>query len=141
MFVIALAGMAALFLLLFVGQAQAAVEPVFAVNDIFAALNSGDVDSAAALFAEDATAENAVRRETYRGVSEIRQMLQLMEREGRRFDIVEIQMYGDTITAQVEISDGGLVWATETVEAVVKDGQLQSFTKKAIRLELWRIHR
>jgi ketosteroid isomerase-like protein len=128
--------MVALVLLLFAGQAQAAVDPVFAVNDIFAALNSGDVDTAAALFAEDATAENTVRRESYRGVNEIRQMLQRMERDGRRFDIIELQMYGNTITAQVEISDGGLVWGTESIEAVVNDGQLQSFSVKAIRLEL-----
>lgn len=90
-------------LLSIVRQAQAGIEPVLAVNHIFAALNSGDVDTAVTSFAEDAQAENLVREETYRGVSEIRQMLQQMEREGRRFEIEEIQMDGDMITAQVEV--------------------------------------
>jgi hypothetical protein len=64
-----------------------------------------------------------------------------MQRDGRRFEIVEIQMDGDTITATVEVSDGGFVWGTETIEAVVKDGRLQTFTVTAFRLELWRIRR
>jgi limonene-1,2-epoxide hydrolase len=140
-FVSALAGMAVLVLLLTVQQAQASIGPVLAVNNIFTALSSGDVDRAVASFAEDATAENLVRKETYSDVSEIRQMLQRMQREGRRFDIVEIQMYGDTIKALVEVSDGGFVWGTETIEAVVKDGRLQTFTVKDFRLELWRIRR
>lgn len=135
----ALAGMAVLVLLLSVGKAQAGIEPVLAVNHIFAALNSGDVDTAVGSFAEDATADNLVREETYSGVSEIRQMLQRMHREGRRFDIVEIRMSGDTITAMVEVSDRGYIWGTETIEAVVKDGRLQTFTVTAFRLELWRI--
>jgi limonene-1,2-epoxide hydrolase len=136
-----LAGMAVWVLLLAVRQAQAGIEPVLAVNHIFAALNSGDVDTAVNSFAEDATAENLVRKETYSGVSEIRKMLDQMQREGRRFEIVEIQMNGDTITAKVEVSDGGLVWGTETIEAVVKGGRLQTFTVTDFRLELWRIRR
>lgn len=136
-----LAGIAVLALLLTVRQAQAGIDPVLAVNHIFTALNSGDVETAVASFAEDATAENLVRKETYSGVSEIRQMLQRMQRESRRFDIVKIQMDSDTITAAVEVSDGGFVWGTETIEAVVKGGRLQTFTVKAFRLELWRIRR
>jgi limonene-1,2-epoxide hydrolase len=135
------AGMAVLVLLLTVRQAQASIEPVLAVNNIFTALSSGDVDTAVATFAEDAKAENLVLEESFSGVSEIRQMLQRKQRENRRFEIVEIQMYGDTIKALVEVSDGGFVWGTETVEAVVKDGQLQSFTVTDFRLELWRIRR
>jgi ketosteroid isomerase-like protein len=140
-FVPALAVLAVLVLSLTVGGAQAGIEPVLAVNYIFIALNAGDVDTAVASFAEDATAENLVREETYSGVSEIRQMLERMQRDGRRFEIVEVQMDGDTITATVEVSDGGFVWGTETIEAVVKDGRLQTFTVTAFRLELWRIHR
>jgi hypothetical protein len=41
----------------------------------------------------------------------------------------------------VEVSDGGFVWGTETIEAVVKGGRLQTFTVTAFRLELWRIRR
>jgi limonene-1,2-epoxide hydrolase len=141
MLVPALASLAVMVLILTVRQAQAGIEPVLAVNHIFAALSSGDVDTAADSFAEDAMAENLVRKETYSGESEIRQMLQRMQREGRRYDIVGIQMSGDTITAKVEVSDRGFVWGTETIEAVVKDGRLQTFTVTDFRLELWRIHR
>jgi hypothetical protein len=135
------AGMAVLVLLLTVRQAQASIGPVLAVNNIFTALSSGDVDTAVASFAEDAQAENLVLEETYSGVSEIRQMLQRMQREGRRFDIVEVQMYGDTIRALVEVSDGGFVWGTETIEAEVKDFKMQNFTVTDFQLELWRIRR
>jgi limonene-1,2-epoxide hydrolase len=137
----ALAGLAVLVLLLTVRQAQAGIEPVLAVNHIFDALNTGDVDTAVASFDEAATAENLVREETYSGVSEIRQMLQQMQQDGRRFEIVKVQMDGDTITAMVEVSDRGFVWGTETIEAVVKGGRLQTFTVTAFRLELWRIGR
>lgn len=61
-------------------------------------------------FAEDGTVENLVRSETYHGTDEIRQMLQGMHREGRRYEIVELKLNGDSITTQVEVSDGGFVW-------------------------------
>jgi ketosteroid isomerase-like protein len=136
-----LVGIALLALFLPVRLAQAGIEPVLMVDRIYAALNSGELDTAADAFAEDATAENLVRKETYRGVNEIRQMLQGRQREGRRYEIVSIQMDGDTIMAKVEISDRGFVWGTETIEAEVKDGKLQTYTLKEIRLELWRIGR
>lgn len=120
-------------------MARASIDPILVVDDVFAGINSGNVDRAVAAFAEDATVENKVRSETYRGVSEIRQMLQGMQRQGRRFDIVLVERDGDMITAKVEVSDHGKVWGTETIEAVVKDGKLQTFTVKAFRLELWRI--
>jgi limonene-1,2-epoxide hydrolase len=136
-----LVGMAILALFLPVQLAQAGIEPVLAVDHIYAGLNSGDLDMAVASFARDATAENLVRKETYSGENEIRQMLQGRQREGRRYEIVKIQMDGGTITAIVEISDRGFIWGKETIEAVLKDGKLQSFTLKDIRLELDRIRR
>lgn len=120
-------------------RAQASIGPVLVFDEVFEALNTGEVDTAAASFAEDATAQNLVRKETYSGVSEIRKMLEGMQRNGRRFDIVGIKMDGDMITASVEVSDSGRVWGTETVEAIVKDGKLQSFTVTGFRLELWRL--
>jgi ketosteroid isomerase-like protein len=134
--VTALVGIALLALFLPVRLAQAGIEPVLMVDHIYTALNSGDLDAAVASFAEDATAENRVRKETYTGEKEIRQMLEGRQREGRRYEIVNIQMYGNTITAKVEISDRGFVWGTETIEAELKDGRLQTFTLKEIRLEL-----
>lgn len=128
--------------LLFNGQeAKANHDPVSTINMIFSALNSGKVDTAVASFAEDAIFENRVRDETYSGVSEIRQVLQGMARDGRQFAIVDTEMEGDTITAEVEVSDGGIVWGTETIVALVKDGKLQTFNVAAFRLELWKIGR
>jgi limonene-1,2-epoxide hydrolase len=136
-----LVGIALLALFLPVRLAKAGIEPVLMVDHIYNALNSGDLDTAVASFAEDATAENWVRKETYSGEKEIRQMLEGRQREGRRYEIVNVQMEGNTITAKVEISDRGFVWGTETIEAEVKDGRLQTFTLTAIRLELWRLGR
>lgn len=133
--------MVGLTLLLYGRPAQASHNTFLAINDIYLALNAGEVDTALASFAEDATAENRVRAETYRGVSQIRQMLQEMQRDGRQFDIVDVDMNGNTITAIVEVMDSGYVWGTETVEAVVKGDKLQSFKVVAFRLELWRIGR
>jgi limonene-1,2-epoxide hydrolase len=139
--VTALVRMVILALFLPVRLAQAGIEPVLTVDHIYAALNSGDLDTAVASFAENATAENMVRKETYSGEHEIRQMLQGRQREGRRYDIVKIEMAESMITAKVEISDGGFVWGTETIEANVMDGKIQTFTLKDIRLELYRIRR
>lgn len=123
------------------GPAQASVEPVLVADNVFNAINSGDLENAVSFFAEDATAENNVRSETYQGTQEIRQMLQEMHRENRRFEIVELKMDGDLVTMTVEISDRGLVWGSQTIESIVKDGSVQTFNVKNIRLDLWGIHR
>jgi len=141
LFVTAVLVMVGLTLLLNGRPAQASHNTFLAINDIYSALNAGEVDTALASFAEGATAENKVRKETYRNLSEIRRMLQEMQRDGRQFDIVDVDMNGNTITANVEVMDSGNVWGTETVEAVVKGDKLQSFKVVAFRLELWRIGR
>jgi len=141
LFVTAVLVMVGLTLLLNGRPAQASHNTFLAINDIYSALNAGEVDTALASFAEGATAENKVRKETYRNLSEIRRMLQEMQRDGRQFDIVDVDMNGNTITANVEVMDSGNVWGTETVGAVVKGDKLQSFKVVAFRLELWRIGR
>jgi ketosteroid isomerase-like protein len=132
-------GMAALVFAVNGRQAQASTTPVLAVDSMFTALNSGEMEAAAAAFTSDAVAENKVRGETFAGTDEISQMLAGMYREGRQFKIVDAEMDGDRITAQVEVSDRGIVWGTETILAEVKDSKLRSFTVSAFRLELWRI--
>jgi hypothetical protein len=132
-------GMLGLVMLFNGQQATANFNPVAALENLFAGLNSNEVELALFLFADDAIAKNEVRKEMYRGINEIRQMLQSMQRDGRRFEIVGVEINGDTITARVEVSDKGIVWGTQTIEAVVKDDRLQSFTVKAFSLELWRI--
>lgn len=112
-----------------------------ALENVYASLNAGDVDAALASFAEGASAENAVRLESYRGLSEIRQMLDGMERAGRRFEIVAAEVSGDMITAEVEVSDRGIVWGTEVVSGKLDGDHLMDFSVDAFRLELWRIGR
>ena len=122
--------------------AQAFSHSDLAIDNVFEGINSGDVEMAVTEFAEGATYENLVRKESYTGLSEIRKVLDGMHRPGRRYDIVAVQTNGDTLTARVEVSDRGHVWGTEIIEAVVnQDGSLQSFTVESIRLELWRIGR
>ena len=82
---------------------RAGIQPVVAINQVFTALNSGELDAAVDSFAESAMAENKVRSQLYHGVNEIRGMLQEMGRAGRQYEIVSVEMYGDTITAQVEV--------------------------------------
>lgn len=133
---VALVVMVVSVLFLNAGQAQADIQPILAVDNVFTALNTGQADLGVASFAEDAVIENWVRGETYVGVDEIRRMLQAMPRESRQFDIVRIEMVGNTITLDVEISDHGLVWGTETIVANVKDGKLQTFNVTEFRLDL-----
>jgi limonene-1,2-epoxide hydrolase len=138
-FVVAILMMLGLVLLLKRQQAKANIHSTAAFENVIAALNSSEVDTAMVSFFEDGIAENVVRAETYRGGNEIRQMLQGMQREGRRFDIVDVEIDGDTLTARVEVSDDGIAWGIETIEAVVKGNKLKTFTVKAFRLELWKI--
>ncbi|MBE7474369.1 MAG: hypothetical protein DPW09_45400 [Anaerolineae bacterium] len=118
--------------------AQANVESVFTVDKLFTALNTGEMDAALTAFATDAVVENQVRGETYHGAAEIGPILQAMQREGRQYEIVRMEMAGDTITVAVEISDRGQMWGTETITAEVREGKLQKLTVSAIQLKLWR---
>lgn len=116
-------------------QAKADHQPVVVADSVLTALNAGDVDTATAAFAEDAIIENWIRNETYVGADEIRQMLQGMQREGRQFDIVDVDMAGDTVTLKVEVSDRGIVWATETILVEGNNDKLQSFKVTDFDLE------
>ena len=139
--VVMLVGIVVLALIVNGVQAQDRNEPLLAVNSVFSALSSGEVDTAASAFAENATAENRVRGETYQGLAQIRQMLQAMSANGRQYEVIGYQQTGDTIIAQVEVSDRGLAWGTQTILAEVKDGKVQAFDVAAFRLELWKLGR
>jgi hypothetical protein len=104
---------------------------------LFNALNQRELDTALAAFADDAVIENLVRGETFQGAKEIEPMLQAMQREGRQFDIVRVEMVENTITVAVEISDRGQMWGTETIIAEVSEGKVQKLSVSAIQLKLW----
>jgi limonene-1,2-epoxide hydrolase len=139
--VLALIGIALLALYVTGVQAQDRNEPLATVNGVFSALSSGEVDTAVTAFAENATAENRVRGETYRGLAEIRQMLQDMSTNGRQYEVIGYQQTGDTIIALVEVSDRGHAWGTQTILAEVVDGKVRAFNLAAFRLELWKLGR
>lgn len=122
-------------------DAQASHGAGSAMENVYASLSAGEVDAALASFAEGASAENRVRAESYRGLSEIRTMLAGMQRAGRRFEIVAAEVSGDTIRADVEVSDRGVVWGTQVVSGVLDGEHLKDFSVDAFRLELWRIGR
>lgn len=124
--------------LLMAPPAQANVGSIFTVDKLFTALNTGQMDVALAAFAADAVVENRVRGEAYHGSAEIEPVLQAMQREGRQYEIVRVEMVGDTITLAVEISDRGQMWGTETITAEVSEGKVQKLTVSAIQLKLWR---
>lgn len=84
---------------------------VLIVDAFVEALNSGDVDTAVTIFAENSLVEDLAHHETYLGPAEIRPMLQAMWHEGRQYEIIHLEMTGDTITMNLEISDHGTVWA------------------------------
>src|SRR5262250_2050905 len=77
--------------------AQASVEPIFAANSFFTALNAGNHEAAVAAFTPDAVATLA-RGETYRGQADILNLVQLMEHARRHYEIVEARMVDDTLT-------------------------------------------
>ena len=141
LFTLVLAMVVAAGLLLYSTQARATIAPELAVESVFSALNSGNVDAALAAFAEDAVAEHRVRGENYQGLHEIRKLLEGISRNGRRLDIVRVATEGNRVTVQAEISDGGMVWGTETFVLEMKDDKVQSFSVTGVRLELWKIRR
>jgi limonene-1,2-epoxide hydrolase len=115
--------------------AQASVEPIFTVDSFFAALNAGDHEAAVAAFTPDAVATLA-RGETYRGQSDIVDLVQLMERPGGHYEIVRVRMTNDTVTMDVEVSNQGIRWGEATIVAEVQGGKLHTFHEKSFRLRL-----
>ena len=120
---------------LYIPSAQASVEPIFIVNSFFTALNTGDHKAAVAVFTSDATATLA-RGETYGGQAEIADLVQLMERPGRHYEIDQIHMVDNTVTFNVEVSDQGIRWGEATIVAEVQAGKLHTFHETALRLRL-----
>jgi hypothetical protein len=118
-----------------VPSAQASVEPIFAANSFFTALNAGNHEAAVAAFTPDATATLA-RGETYRGSADILDLVQLMEHPGRHYEIVQARMANDTLTLNVEVSDQGIRWGEATIIAEVQAGKLHTFQETAFRLRL-----
>jgi hypothetical protein len=122
-----------------VSVAQASVEPVLAVDELFTAVTACEIEQATSLFAADAVARNDVANIMYEGAAEISGLLDGWERDGRLFDIVKLEMLDDTVDLTVEISDDGIVWARQSMTAAVNDGKIQNLDVHQIELQLWRV--
>ena len=122
-----------------VSVAQASVEPVLAVDDLFTAVTACEIEQATSLFAADAVARNDVANILYEGSAEISNLLDGWEREGRVFEIVQLEMVDNTVDLTVEISDDGIVWARQAMTAAVQDGKIQNLDVHQIELQLWRV--
>lgn len=118
-----------------VPSAQASVGPIVTVNSFFDALNTGDHKAAVAAFSPDATATLA-RGESYDGQAEIADLVRLMERSGRHYEVVQVRMADNTLTLDVEVSDQGIRWGETTIVAEVQAGKLHTFHETAFRLRL-----
>ena len=118
-----------------VPSAQASVEPIVTVDSFFAALNADNHEAAVAGFTPNATATLA-RGETYAGQVEIADLVQLMERPGRHYEIVQAHMVDDSLTLAVEVSDQGIRWGEATIVAEVQAGKLHTFQETAFHLRL-----
>ncbi len=119
--------------------AQASLDPVYAVNDLFTALNEGEVDQALDVFVEDAVAHDCTCGETFEGANEIAELLNTMAHDGRHFEIVSMTMDGDQVTATIDISDRGHTWAQERIEAVVEDGKVHTLNVISFDMQFDRV--
>ena len=122
-----------------VSGAQANLEAVYAVDDLFAAVNAGELDAASALFSADAVASVTWTKQSYEGLEEIDAFLEVMHGEEREYEIVQLAMVGDTVDLTLDISDHGHVWGQATLTVEVQNGTIRSVEVVETRLTLWRI--
>ncbi len=83
------------------GRVAAQADPATVVEAFAEAINSGDVDAAVALFAEDAVIDNP--RRTFVGLAEIRDDLQREVDNGLNITNVSVEVSGSSVTAIQEI--------------------------------------
>lgn len=122
-----------------VSGAQAGLEAVHAVDNLFTAVNGGELNAASALFSEDAVASYRVANQLYEGSDEIGTFLEGLHHEGRAYEIVQLAMAGDTVNLTVDVADRGRVWGQQTLRVEVQNGMIQSLEVIETRLTLWRI--
>lgn len=105
----------------------------FAVTDLYGSLNAGDIDGALSAFAEDAVVKSNLSNEEWAGTEEIAALLESRIRDGREFQAVS-HYTREGLELSVEVSDNGIAWGEETIEAKIEDGLITEFTTTAFRL-------
>lgn len=122
-----------------VSGAQANLEAVYAVDNLFAAVSAGELDVASSLFSADAVATFAVTSRSYEGSEEIDAFLEVMHGEERKYEIVQLTMVGNSVELTVDIADRGHVWGRQRLSVDVQGGMIQRLEVVETRLTLWRI--
>jgi hypothetical protein len=105
----------------------------FAVTDLYGSLNAGDIDGALSAFAEDAVVKSNLSNEEWAGTEEITALLESRIRDGRKFQVVS-HYTRESLELTVEVSDNGIAWGRETLEATVEDGMIKELTTTGFRL-------
>lgn len=107
---------------------------MLAVDSLFAQISTGNLQQTGDLFAQDAVFNNKLTGRSCEGFAEIVADLTPWQRPGRNYDIVSVTEEGDTVKFVVEVSDHGIVWATQRMTAELSDGLIQNLELDGIRL-------
>ena len=105
----------------------------FAVPDLYESLNAGDIDGALSVFAEDAVLKSNLTKGEWAGREEIGALLESRMRDGREFQVVS-HYTREGLELIVEVSDNGIVWGRETIEAMIEGGMIRELTTTGFRL-------
>ena len=105
----------------------------FAVPDLYGSLNAGDIDGALRAFAEDAVVKSNLTKGEWAGREEIGALLESRIRDGREFQVVS-HYTRQGLELTVEVSDNGIAWGREAIEATVEDGMIKELTTTGFRL-------
>ena len=120
-------------LVLLVAVAAADSRPLGVAVGYEQALNLGDIDTVATLFAADAVYVNGIGGAEVAGREAIHTLLATQHRSFRAVEIVGASLTGDRLTLVIDISDHGVAWGRQTLRAVVKDGLIQRLEPIAFR--------
>lgn len=124
----------------FVGAAPAAAAPTADTRPLAvtigyeSALNSGDTDGLAALFADGGVLIDGIGGDPVAGRAAIRDALAAQLGPNRSFDVVWANMSGNQVTLVVDIADRGVVWGRQTLRMTVEDGLIRSLEPIAFRI-------
>lgn len=102
----------------------ASTQPLTVAVSFETALNAGDFAGLTGLFAPDGVYVDGVGGEEIRGAAAIHKLFEGQHRDFRTYEIVGASMAGDRLTLTVEISDHGVAWGRQTLQATVEDGLL-----------------
>jgi hypothetical protein len=119
-----------------VSRVAADTQPLFLAIGYEEALNLGDIDAAANLFADNAAYVKYIGGEAITGRAAIRDALAMQTNPNRSYDVVAASMSGGQLALVVEIADHGITWGRHTMRLIIEDGLIQSMETVGFRLLL-----